>query len=84
MSSSENVSSSVSTSSVPGLPGRLDDHLADLVDDVGIVARAADHGVEVEAAVERVVAGAADQEVVAEAAVELVVCRHGRTAGRCR
>ena len=55
---------------------RLDHHVGDVVDDVGVVAGEADHRVGIEAAVEDVVvagAGAADQQVVAGAAVEVVV-----------
>ena len=60
-----------------GTRGRcLDDHIGDVVDDVGVVAGQADHRVGIEAAIEHVVvAGArsAYQQVVAGAAAELVV-----------
>ena len=57
-------------------PGEgLDDHVADVVDDIGVVAGQTDHGVGIAAAVEEVVipAPTADQQVVAGAAVKIVV-----------
>ena len=54
----------------------LDDHVGDIVDDVDVVARQADHRVGIEAAIEDVVvagAGSADQQIVAGTADEFVV-----------
>ena len=53
----------------------LDDHVGDVVDDVGVVAGEADHRVGIEAAIEDVVVAgaAADQQIVAGAAREVVV-----------
>ncbi len=53
----------------------LDDHVADVVDDVAVAAGAADQGVRAGAAVEGVVAGIADQGVV------LGVAEEGEVAG---
>ena len=49
--------------------GRFDDHVGEVVDDVGVVAGKTDHGVGIEATIEDVVvarSGSADQQVVAE------------------
>ena len=54
----------------------LDDHIGEVVDDVGVVAGEADHRVGIEAAIEDVIvagAGAADQQIVAGTAGEVVV-----------
>ncbi len=58
-----------------GIEG-LDHHIADIVDDVGVVAAEADHRVEIGSAIEDIVVagtGAADEQIVAEAAGELIV-----------
>ena len=53
------------------LAGVLGDHVAGIVDDVGVVAGAADQRVGAGAAVERVVAGAAGQDVGRSIAVSV-------------
>ena len=61
-------------------------HVAGIVDEVGVVAGAAGHGVGTGAAVQRVVAGAADQRVVAGVADQGVgeLVAGERQAGRSR
>jgi hypothetical protein len=52
---------------------RFVDHVIDIVDDVGVVAAAADHGVGAGSAVEIIIAGAADHQVVAAQPIDLIV-----------